>query len=50
MIERIVYLQEIQCKVKHLFVVYPGKESYPLNRQVDALSIGHVPDKLAAFC
>jgi hypothetical protein len=37
-------------KLKHLFVVYPGKVSYPLDRQADVVSIGHVPDKLAALC
>ncbi len=38
-----------RLKLKHLFVVYPGKESYELDRQMDVLSIRHLPDKLATL-
>lgn len=34
-------------RLKHLFVVYPGKESYLLGPQVDVISIQRLPEKLA---
>ena len=34
-------------KLKQLFVVYPGKESYPLARQVEVVAIRDLPGKLA---
>ncbi len=33
-------------KLKKLFVVYPGKESYPLHDKIEAVSILHLQDKL----
>jgi predicted AAA+ superfamily ATPase len=36
-------------KLKRLFVVYPGKESYPLGDDVEVISIQSLPDKLAAL-
>jgi hypothetical protein len=43
-----IALQDL--KLKHLFVVYPGKVSYVLDRQVDVVSIPQVAEKLAALC
>lgn len=34
-------------KLEKLFVVYPGKESYPLRDKVEAVSILHLRDKLS---
>jgi hypothetical protein len=42
-----IALQDL--KLKRLFVVYPGKESYTLDRQVEVVSILHLPDKLKAL-
>ena len=42
-----IALQDL--KLKHLFVVYPGKESYALERRVEVVSIRHLPEKLAAL-
>jgi len=39
-----IALQDL--RLKHLFVVYPGKESYLLGPQVDVISIQRLPAKL----
>lgn len=36
-------------KLHHLFVVYPGKESYALDARSDVLSIEALPEKMAAL-
>ena len=33
-------------KLAHLFVVYPGRESYPLDDQIEVISIQHLAERL----
>lgn len=42
-----IALQDL--KLRRLFVIYPGKESYALDRRVEVVAIRHLPDKLAAL-
>ena len=42
-----IALQDL--KLAHLFVVYPGKESYALDRQAEVISVHELPGRLAAL-
>ncbi len=42
-----IALQDL--KLEKLFVVYPGKESYPLHPKIEAVSILHLRDKLRIY-
>ncbi len=42
-----IALQDL--KLEHLFVAYPGKTSYALDRRVDVISVQLLPEKLAAL-
>jgi hypothetical protein len=42
-----IALQDL--KLARLFVVYPGRESYPMAERVEAVSIQHLPEKLASL-
>ncbi len=44
-----MHIARQDLKLHHLFVVYPGKESYALDASADLISIQELPDKLAAL-
>jgi uncharacterized protein len=44
-----IHIARQDLRLRHLFVVYPGRDTYPLDSAADVISIQELPEKLAAI-
>ena len=47
MIQRTHYLETIRQRLKRLFVIHPGKDSYEMNGQTEAVAMANLQARLA---